>query len=64
MRFITFGGIERGSHYFNCRDCRGNLHVEIGFLIAFFTARPEAQRCQVTPYVVNVAAAATGGTDS
>ena len=25
--------------------------------ILIFTARPEAQRCQVTPYVVNVAAA-------
>ena len=25
---------------------------------SLFTARPEAQRCQVTPYVVNVAAAA------
>ena len=30
-----------------------------------FTARPKAQRCQVTPYVVNVAAAAAGeGSDS
>ena len=31
-----------------------------------FTARPEAQRCQVTPYVVNVgaAAAAAEGSDS
>ena len=36
---------------------------------SIFTARPEAQRCQVTPYVVNVAAvaavaAAAEGSDS
>ena len=31
--------------------------------MVFFTARPEASRCQVTQYVVNVGAA-LGGTDS
>ena len=31
----------------------------------FFTARPEAQRCQVMPYVVNVLVVVVGkGTDS
>ena len=29
-----------------------------------FTARPEAQRCQVTPYVVNVVVVVGKGTDS
>ena len=32
------------------------------FRTAFiFTARPEAQRCQVTPYVVNVVLVLVGG---
>ena len=32
--------------------------MRVTYTTRLFTARPEAQRCQVTPYVVNVAAAA------
>ena len=34
----------------------GHLHLvyNIFTIWTLFTARPEAQRCQVTPYVVNV----------
>ena len=34
--------------------CCGQVYCNF----CFFTAQPEAQRCQVTPHVVNVAAAA------
>ena len=45
-------------------DWDNNVHHEtihlLPVLLVLFTARPEAQRCQVTPYVVNVVAAAAG----
>ena len=34
------------------------------FAFCIFTARPKAQRCQVTPYVVNVLVVVGGVTDS
>ena len=59
-------------HIRSRRECALSVHVKVCipratryiYIYRVFTARPEAQRCQVTPYVVNVAAAAAAGEGS
>ena len=63
-----YDGIRRSFILYMSREVIYRQCLARIFFSFFFTARPKAQRCQVTPYVVNVGAAAAAaageGSDS